>query len=672
MLKESQIRYDSIWRRIKGDEYASRLEGQFRDSYDRLAELNNWGSLSWLYPHATATKLAHHHGVEHNALHFLDAEEERERHRPSFRIASHVLHWGHLPLSYAGAEAVVRAIHVDPKARKVIEGIFDEVIDFGHLSCKNPEDHDENCAEAVLNGSEPFELYKWLSAWLLRKRWKKVWAAVKPLIPPDAQDEEKIKRAAIRTLVCTEDTGYELLDLCRLADYVPRDLQQAGTAWLTVDIEALWETSPIRPDRAQEWNLLIGAREYLEDRFFVSPDAQLVHSLASRVIAQGLLNKGITRENLLTLLTSGAGDAHYSTFLTEYHRRRLEEEVIRPTKLKTLLRSWTHIGTFRRVRVPAEGRLATEDLFSKRKGTGRLSYPMTANFSVLVQPEPGGIPEPGQFENQRVAVSLHHREDEDWGPARPALDIAFDICRRQGIAFQRVAPRLAAWFAKERVELRYRPVRLAAGRALGAEEDAVRDALGSILKLAAFAPVRDLGGRGRAIVRLLAQPKLPPFGTAGRVLELPPTVTRSKAGTALLQTLRGQAIFQAEDSAAVDQGASLEVAVAADQLLSADECNDRILIIGATALASEGQPIVEWDVWRLDLIRGGDWRLVAVECSIASGAKKEEEDRIKLERLWKALHKRFSDLCEYRTLFATVKDGELRYQDASRGFKRDP
>lgn len=85
--------------------------------------------------------------------------------------------------------------------------------------------------------------------------------AVKPLIPPAVQEEEKIKRAAVRTLVCQEDTGYELLDLCRLADYVPRDLQQAGTAWLTVDIEALWETSPIRPDRAQEWNLLLAAKQ---------------------------------------------------------------------------------------------------------------------------------------------------------------------------------------------------------------------------------------------------------------------------------------------------------------------------------------------------------------------------------------------------------------------------
>lgn len=668
----TQIRYDSIWRRIKGDDYASKLEGQFRDSYDRLGALNNWGSLGWLYPHATATKLAHHHGVEHNALHFLGAEAERERHRPSFRIASHTLHWGHLPLSYAGAEAVIRAIHIDPKARKVIEGIFDDVIAFGHLACRDTEDHDEDCAEAVLSGSEPFELYKWLSAWLLSKRWKKVWSTVKPLIPADAQDEAKVKRAAVRTLVCREDTGYELLDLCRLADYVPRDLQQAGTAWLTVDIEALWETSPIRPDRAQEWNLLLAARQYLEERFFVSPDAQLVHSLASRAIAQGLLNKGITRENLLTLLTAGTGDAHYSTFVTEYHRRRLEEEVVRPTKLKTLHRSWSHIGTFGRVGVPTMGRLAAEDLFSKRTGTGRLSYPMTSNFSVLVRPESGGFPDLGPLETRRVAVTLHHRDDAKWGPARPALDVALDVRRRQPSFRQDVPTGLAAWISKERIELRSRPVKIAAARALSAEEVSVREQLAAILKQSAFSPKNDLRGEGRAISRLLQRSKLPPVGTATRALELPLATTRTEAGAGLIETLRTRALALAGDHSGENHGACLEAAVAADQLLSEDACTQRMLIIGATALASEGQPIVEWDVWRLDLLAGGDWRLVAVECSVTATTKKEEDDRAKLERLWTSLHKRFSDLAEYRTLFATLADGQLHYDDASRGFKRDP
>ncbi len=667
----TQIRYDSVWRRFKADNYAAKLEGQFRESYDRLGELNNWGSLGWLYPHATATKLAHHLGVEHNALHFLGADAERERHRPSFRIASHALHWGHLPLSYAGAEGVIRAIHIEPKAHKVIEGILDDVIDFGHLACRDPEDHDEDCAAAVLNGTEPFELYKWFSAWLLSKRWKKVWSTVKSLIPADAQDEELVKRAAVRALVCREDTGYELLDLCRIADYVPRDLQQAGTAWLTVDIEALWETSPIRPDRAQEWNLLLAAKRYLEERFFLSPDAQLVHSLASRTIAQGLLNKGITRENLLALLTAGNGDAHYASFVTEYHRRRLEEEVIRPTKMKTLQRSWTHIGTFRGVRVPTMTRLSAEDFFSKRTGTGRLSYPMTSNFSVLAQPESDGFLEPGQGDNMRVAVSLHHREDADPGSARPTLDIALRVRRCQRNFRQDVPTSVAAWLSKERVDLRARPVTIAAGRALRAEEPTVRKQLAAILELSVLSPANDTRGDGRAIARLLQRPKLP-IATATRILELPHTVSQTKAGRRLFGSLRDRAVAMSEDPAQENRGAFLEAAVAADQMLSEDDCVNRLLIIGGTALASEGQPIVEWDVWRLDLIDGTDWRLVAVECSVTPTAKKEEDDREKLERLWKSLHKRFTDLSEYRTLFAGLENGALRYEDASRGFKRDP
>ena len=279
-MGSGQIRYDSIWRRIKGDEYAFKLEGQFREARDRLAHLNNWGSLAWLYPHATATKLAHHRGVEHNALHFLDGDIEREPYRPSFRIASHALHWGHLPLSYAGAEGVLRAAHVHPPSKRVLESIFQDVIDFGELTCRD-EDHIQNCPRMVLSGEEPFELYKWFSAWLVARRWRTIWNAVKTLSRSEVNEQE-VKKSTIRTLVCREDLGYELLDLCRLADYIPRDLQQAGTAWLTVDIEALWETSPHRSDRAQEWNLLEAARDYLEDRFFLSPDAQLVHTLASQ------------------------------------------------------------------------------------------------------------------------------------------------------------------------------------------------------------------------------------------------------------------------------------------------------------------------------------------------------------------------------------------------------
>lgn len=178
-MSGTQVRFDSIWRRTKADDYASKLEGQFRDSRERLAELNNWGSLAWLYPHATATKLAHHYGVEHNAQHFLDADETRDRYRPSFRIASHVLHWGHVPLSYAGAEGITRAAHVDTHVKKVVEAILKEVVAFGSLDCAD-EEHREQCFSEVLEGDKPFELYKWLSAWLVARRWKRIWKAVKP------------------------------------------------------------------------------------------------------------------------------------------------------------------------------------------------------------------------------------------------------------------------------------------------------------------------------------------------------------------------------------------------------------------------------------------------------------------------------------------------------------
>jgi hypothetical protein len=163
---------------------------------------------------------------------------------------------------------------------------------------------------------------------------------------------------------------------------------------------------------------------------------------------------------------------------------------------------------------------------------------------------------------------------------------------------------------------------------------------------------------------------MPAFGLGRTALSLPLNAARSKSGTALLDGLKRRAIEAASTGLADSPGSALEAAVAAAELLSADECEQRMLIVGATALANEGQAIGEWDVLRIDLLKGGDWRVVAIESSLSYNSKKEAEDQEKLERLRKSLHKRFSDLCEYRTRLAFLEDGNLRYDDPGRGFIR--
>src|SRR5581483_5043786 len=137
---------------------------------NRLDGLNNWGALGWLYDHATATKQAHHFGVEWNAVKFIDGDETRLKHQVSLRIAAHVAHWGHLPLSYAGEEALVRAAHVDPEVKSLIRTVMDEVISFGKLTC-DEDGHD--CAATVREGDRPFDLYRWFSAWLVKQNWSR-------------------------------------------------------------------------------------------------------------------------------------------------------------------------------------------------------------------------------------------------------------------------------------------------------------------------------------------------------------------------------------------------------------------------------------------------------------------------------------------------------------------
>lgn len=150
---------------------------------------------------------------------------------------------------------------------------------------------------------------------------------------------------------------------------------------------------------------------------------------------------------------------------------------------------------------------------------------------------------------------------------------------------------------------------------------------------------------------------------------MPLKATRTRDGSALLNHLMTRSLEMAELKVG-SSGSALEVAVAVDQLLSSDTCIDRLLILGATALSDEGKPTAEWDVLRLDLLANGDWRLVATECAISRNNQKEEVERGKLERLRLSLQGRFDDLAEYRTRLATVKDGNLVYDDGARGFVR--
>jgi hypothetical protein len=162
-----------------------------------------------------------------------------------------------------------------------------------------------------------------------------------------------------------------------------------------------------------------------------------------------------------------------------------------------------------------------------------------------------------------------------------------------------------------------------------------------------------------------------PANMLGRfVFDLPFSAQRAKAGTELLGLLRGSALSLAAGSSGSVRGAALEVAVAADQLLSTDECTMRVLVLGATALSEEGKALAEWDVWRLDLLKNRDWRLVAVECTVAPTVQKQEGERERLERLRQSLQGRFSDLAEYRTRLVTISGGKLKYTDAARGFVR--
>jgi hypothetical protein len=412
---EANIRFDPVWRRIKGDAYMAKFEGLFRDRLNRLDGLNNWGSLAWLYNHATASKQAHHFGLEWNAIRYLDGDNEREKYRASFRTAAHVAHWGHLPMSYAGEEAVLRAAHVEPKIHGILDKVLSEVIAFGFLRC---DEDGHECAHSIRSGDRPFELYRWLSASLVRRDWSKLWKAIKSA-SETAPDEATTKNEIIEALVCTRSRGYQILRRCNQADYVPRDLLQAGTAWLTFDIDALWEGNPLGSDAAREWSLIDAAQNYLNDRFFHGSDALLVQSLVCRAIAGGLIAEEMTHKDLIGL--TGETDDYFASRLKPYHRARLED--VHAQVRSRIANRWGLVGTFTDVSLADGSRLEMEDQLSGVTGRNRISYPFSTGINVIVEPGSEAFGDGLRFAGagRRFAtVHVHHEHGLEGEPVRPS------------------------------------------------------------------------------------------------------------------------------------------------------------------------------------------------------------------------------------------------------------
>lgn len=662
------MRYDPIWRRIKGDAYTSKLEGKFAARRDRLDDLNNWGVLSWLFPHANASKLAHHYGVEHNAREYLDGGAgERDKYRVSFRTAAHVLHWGHLPLSYASEEGVLRAAHVDAKARAVLEGIVNDVTAAGDLECAT-KGHD--CITAMRDGDRYYDLYRWLSAWLVMSDWKKLWKAVKDAAE-GSPDERDTKQQIIRTLVCRDDRGYRILSLCNRADFVPRDLLQAGTAWLSFDIETLWDSNPLGSEAAKEWSLVSAAEEYLDRRFFRVPESLLVHSLASRAVAGGINADGLTTAFVKSLLQEG--DDYFAAKLQTYHRDRLRSVQTLATGPR-LAGRWHQVGSFENVSLPSGSRFEMEDHLTGRTGASRLSYPFSEGINVFVERDRFDLPSLWAGPGRRfAAVHLHHEaKGEKGGDAGfPALRVVARVAA--GIAPSgEPGDSVMSWLLRQPTTQSDEAIGLAAGEILASQEAkaaaVVKDlvALKSVERLIEENPwgsfLRSFAD-GALTGRLLLR-----FGIF--FLRLPWSIVKTARGRALMELIRAEGVVRAGGSGS-GRGYALEAATVADQWLAGGDPQQRFVFSNCYMLGKDQQPEKEFDVVRVDLHKDKTWRLAACECAVSRSESKDNEGRNKLELLRIRLQGRFSDLESYTTLFATPgAHGKVDYDDAGRGFAR--
>lgn len=666
------FRYDPVWRRIPHDEYAKKLEGRFHERFARLEHLVNWGALSWLYPHATATKQAHHLGVEHNAVHFLEADAKRTKHRPSFRTAAHILHWGHPPLSYQGAEALLRAAHIEPKVKRMLEHVVAEVVSFGSLRCLE-DDHEARCAKTILSGEHPFELYRWLAAWIAAENWSRLWSAIceaEAALGAKPPEEAETKKDLARILVCRESRGYEVLAACNRADFVPRDLLQCGTAWLTVDPDVLWEADPIGPDAADEWALIESARSYLEQRFYTTPTSLLVHTLVSRIIANNLVRKPFGVDDLRELLKTPEGDVYFDKSLRPYHREPFLW--LKDNARHDLGSTWFEVGTFRDVSLPDHSRFGAEDFLTGRTGRGRLSYPLHDHYSVFVEfrslpPFTARMAGSGR---RYADVYCHFRVRDDEQKAVPLLNVlakASDWINRDHS--HEVGDALLSWLLGRVVRQKTSAITAVCSELVAADRDFFGGAVQKLRNRPSFVELNEHQNAAFQ-AELFADPSFQAFfkGAGSFLLRLPWGATRLVAGKSIFERLRSTALTRAGDGSDDKRGAALELAVAADQILAEGDCSHRFLILNPTEMSEERQPVREWDVVRIDLLRNRTWTVTAIECAVNRTTKKDEKARESLHILQEALRKSYSDLASYQTFLASIGTDTPSYEDAGRSY----
>lgn len=667
-----EFRYDPVWRRIRQDSFSHKLEGRFPDRFARLDQLVNWGALSWIHPHATATKQAHHLGVEHNAMRFL-AHGERLDHRPALRAAAHILHWGHPPLSYQGAEALLRGAHAEPKVQRVLQHVVDEVVAFGALDCAQ-EDHGGRCARALLAGERPFELYRWFSAWIAAENWDRLFQAIRAAEVAEAgaePDEEKLKQEIIATLVCHEDRGFKVLTKCNIADFVPRDLLQSGTAWLTLDPDVLWDRDPIGPSAVDEWALIDSSASYLEQRFYGTPHAVLLHSLVARVIANSIAGKPFLTADLRSLLEAKDGDNHLPAYLGQYHSKRYQ--ALHERAAVAFESDWHVVGSFEGVSVPNGSRFDAEDFLSGRTGRRRVSYPLTDDYCVLVDflDQPPFRRHMAGEGRQYGQVNLYHRPRANEFSLRPVLDVLAkvdDWIEPQDV--HQVGDALLSSLLNCKVEQRTHDLSRVCTELVAVEGDYLRPRVRELRKKPSLHQLND----HQAMVFQADFLSDPDFsnqfpGAAQFYLHLPWRAVTLKAGREILKRIRDAAIVRASNSADARKGEALELAVAMDQLLAPGDVSHRLIALNVTALTNRN-PTREWDVVRIDLLKNGDWCVTASECAVSLTSKKENLSRERLQVLQKALMKTYTDLSYFRPYFVSVVNGKLAYSDAGCSYNR--
>lgn len=293
MKNKQNIRYDPLYRVIDENTELRKIEGNFKDFFDRLKDINSLGLIPEVIEMAKYSKYEHSLGTVHQINNFLSIVKTvpEKYHRP-LKISAIFLHTGHFPYTYSTERALILACNLGNRdsinrIRRTLERKMDTLFNSMNVS----EDQINKIKYHIFSFRDYRYLYKIYSAIFLKEKWP----SIIDKFTPQLTNEEKI--IALKNILDDSSPGFKYIDFADRVDFVQRDALYFGTARIDISPKHLYLNDyskfPIINDEATLINVNY---HYLKRVFYNDPDVIWFSRLYEKIVAAIILSQNFKLE----------------------------------------------------------------------------------------------------------------------------------------------------------------------------------------------------------------------------------------------------------------------------------------------------------------------------------------------------------------------------------------